>query len=443
MSTTNPVQRLVLPERSYDRMLVVVSVLITACSAVIAFDPFGHQMTSAVYMWPCMSVLWLFVAVILLRTRPVVQRSTVITLTLLAIAANAFLLAPSGVLSGDIHRYQWDGRVINDGFDPYAHAPNAPELAHLHTSDASLERLTFNHLRTIYPPAAEYFFALSSAISPYGVAWKIPSLLMIAASCWALVLLLRGMGRRTEGALAFALCPVVLLHGTMDVHVDVVMVAFALWSLVAWRKGWWLVAGCLLGIAVGVKILPLLLLPWMLRSTSMKNRALFIVAMLGVLLALYAPFLNVHVVESLADFSVRFAANSLLGTALVQVFPVAFARITLLVLFIASIALLWHRKTEPIRAMTIAFVLLLIFSPIVHPWYLIMPVALGVLIPIRSVLLFAATIAVSGASILAYSKGGVWFEHPALLLFEYVVVILALFIDVRSDEQSYAVRSES
>ena len=445
--------------RYYAPVLIALCVLLAACSAVIAFDPFGHRMTSAVFMWPCMSVLWLCIAFILLRTQPVLKPSTIVVMTFLAISAHAFVLAPSGVLSGDVNRYQWDGRVINSGIDPYAYAPNAPELAHLHANaslseykssigdslarDRSLSRLTFNHLRTIYPPGAEYFFALSTAVSPYGIGWKIPSLVAMAASCWALVILLRGMGRRPEGALAFALSPVVLLQGTMDVHIDVVMVAFALWSLVAWRKGWWLAGGSLLGIAVGVKILPLLLLPWMLRAASTKNRVLFVTAMLATLLAIYAPFLNIHVVESLADFSVRFAANSLLGTMLVQIAPVPIARIALLVMFVTSLALLWYRRVEPMRAMTMAFLFLLFFSPIVHPWYLIILVALGVMMPMRSVLTFATTIAVSGASILAYNKSGVWFEHPALLVLEYGAVVAAFVIDARFDEQSYADRFES
>lgn len=423
-------------------ILIALSVLLTACSAVIAFDLFGHRMSSAVYMWPCMSILWIGIAVILLRTQPVLRQSTIVVLTCLALLSHAFVLVPSGVLSGDVHRYQWDGRVINAGIDPYAYPPDAPEVAYLH-EDNSLSRLTFSHLRTIYPPAAEYFFALSTSVAPYGIGWKIPSLVTIAAACWALVILLRSMGRRPEGALAFALSPVVLLQGTMDVHVDVVMVAFALCSLVAWRKGWWLVAGCLLGIAVGIKILPLLLLPWMLRVASAKNRIVFASAMLATLLAIYAPFLNIHVVESLADFSARFAANSLLGTLFVQVVPVPVARIALLLLFIGALALLWYRRVEPMRAMTMAFLFLLVFSPIVHPWYLIILVALGVITPMWSVLTFGATIAVCGASILAYNKGGVWFEHPALLVLEYGLVAAAFVIDVRSDERSSAVRSES
>jgi len=428
-------------KKSSSVALLLCTLLAAGCAA-IHFDVFGNLVASAVYMWPCMSVVWLCIAWILLRTRPIIKKPTIIVMTCLAVGAHAFVLMPSGVLSGDLHRYQWDGRVINAGIDPYAYPPNATEVAHLHENN-SLSRLTFSHLRTIYPPAAEYFFALSTAVAPYGIGWKIPSLLAIAASCWALVTLLRGMGRRAEGALAFALSPVLLLQGTMDVHIDVVMVAFALWSLVAWRKGLWVVSGLLLGIAVGVKILPLLFLPWLLRDASIKKRVWFVLTMLATLLAIYAPFLTVHVVESLADFSTRFAANSLLGTLLVQFLPVPVARISLLVLFVASLAWLWFRRTEPLTAMSCAFLFLLVFSPIVHPWYLIMLVALGVVIPMRSILVFATTIAVCGAPILAYSRGGVWFEHPALLIVEYVAVFAAFVIDVRRGTPLSAVRSES
>lgn len=444
MSSDNPER--VPSQRKSARWLILLSALIAACSAVVAIDPFGHAVSSAVYAWFAMSALWAAAAFILLRQQPILTKSTIVVIACFGILAHAFSAAPIGVLSGDVHRYQWDGRVINDGIDPYAYPPNADSLAPLHEAmgrEKSLSLLTFNHLRTIYPPAAEYFFAISTAIAPYGLGWKLPTLLMIGASCWALVLLLRGMGRRPEGALAFVLSPVVLLHGTMDVHIDVVMTAFALWSLVVWRKGWWSAAGCLLGIAVGIKILPILLLPWMLRRTATKHRIALLLTMAATLVALYAPFFGPHVFESLADFSARFAANSLFGTTLVQILPVPLARVALLLLFVLFLALLWFRKVEPLRSMTSAFLFLLVFSPIVHPWYLIILVALGVLVPMRSVLVFGTTIAVSGVSILVYSKGGVWFEHPALLAFEYVSVLLALFIDVQRDAPSYDTRSVS
>src|SRR3990172_4761818 len=77
------------------------------------------------------------------------------TLTLFAcsIVFRAILLWTEPVLSDDLYRYVWDGRVQAAGLSPYLHAPEAPGLSHLR-DDTIYPRINRPWARTIYPPRA-------------------------------------------------------------------------------------------------------------------------------------------------------------------------------------------------------------------------------------------------------------------------------------------------
>ena len=66
------------------------------------------------------------------------------------------LLPLTPTLSDDIYRYLWDGRVQLAGVNPYAYAPDAPELMRLRTDEFA----SINHpsIPTIYPPLTQLAF---------------------------------------------------------------------------------------------------------------------------------------------------------------------------------------------------------------------------------------------------------------------------------------------
>jgi len=72
----------------------------------------------------------------------------------LAILARALFVARTPLLSDDVYRYLWDGRVQLNGINPYRYPPAAPELAHLRDGEihAGINRPA---KRTVYPPGAE------------------------------------------------------------------------------------------------------------------------------------------------------------------------------------------------------------------------------------------------------------------------------------------------
>ena len=79
-----------------------------------------------------------------------------------AVAMRLLTLTAPPVLSSDLYRYVWDGRVQLAGINPYRYLPAADELAFLRDEAVypHINRAEYAH--TVYPPAAQAIFALAA-----------------------------------------------------------------------------------------------------------------------------------------------------------------------------------------------------------------------------------------------------------------------------------------
>ena len=85
-----------------------------------------------------------------------------------------YSLPPS--LSTDIHRYRWDGRVQNAGWNPYTIAPLDPRLAYLR--DPGWAVMPGPEIPAVYPPLSELIFRLDARyLARRIVAFKLPFVL--------------------------------------------------------------------------------------------------------------------------------------------------------------------------------------------------------------------------------------------------------------------------
>ena len=57
----------------------------------------------------------------------------------------------------DFWRYQWEGRIQRQGFNPYLDSPSSPKLRALR--DDLWQKINHPESAAIYPPATELFFA--------------------------------------------------------------------------------------------------------------------------------------------------------------------------------------------------------------------------------------------------------------------------------------------
>jgi alpha-1,6-mannosyltransferase len=177
------------------------------------------------------------------------------------------VLLPTPIyLSSDLYRYFWDGRVQLAGINPYRYSPEAPELTALR-DDVIHPHINRPAARTIYPPGAQWIFAVAAAAGIRSVlTWRLLVLTIEAVTVGLLLALLRRHRLAATAVLVYAWSPLVIFEGVQAGHLDLVMVPLVLLALLLRREGASVGAGVALGLAVLIKLYPaVLVLAWSAR----------------------------------------------------------------------------------------------------------------------------------------------------------------------------------
>ena len=221
----------------------------------------GHVVAVALLFPPYLAAVWLA------TRRAAASRAVLAAVLGFGLLFRLLQLATPVYLSSDLYRYLWDGRVQLAGISPYRYPPAAPELAELRDGDVH-PRINRPTARTIYPPGAQGLFAATAALAPDSVlGWRLVLLVMEAATVLLLLRLLRGVGVPPAAVVVYAWAPLVVFEGVQAGHVDVAVVPLVLLALGLRSAGAPVAAGIALGLAVLVKLYPVVLMPaWWRRS---------------------------------------------------------------------------------------------------------------------------------------------------------------------------------
>ena len=331
------------------------------------------------------------------------ERMPVAAVLGLALVLRLIAAQASPLLEDDHYRYLWDGLRTATGFDPYRLPPAAffGNTALAAQWQDILGGINNPEIPTIYGPVLQWLFALAYWIAP-GQLGALQSLLLAADMALLGVLVRQGTG--TRWLLAYALHPLVLKEAIASAHPDGLVALALVLALIAWQQRAAARVGVMLGLAVGVKVAALVVVPLLLLAPQSSQGtaptlagaarwALRLSASLGITLAmLYAPFIlsGGSDASALGVFGSRWRFNPLLYRAVEMLAPAAAARLLAAALIVAGIAALcwqWqcqarraadHGSTRPLPPVDLALVLLLLLSPVVNPWYWLWALALSV-----------------------------------------------------------------
>ena len=295
------------------------------------------------------------------------RRVTFVGLLLAVLWQIPFLwMAPGS--DDDIHRYLWDGRVQRLGYNPYVVVPNDPALAGLHTPET--QTLNNPDVPSPYPAGAQLFFRGVTAIHESIFALK---LAFVFCGLAIILILLDVLRRNEEGAhwiLAYAWNPLLATEVAGSGHIDIVGVLLLVVSAAALGRRWRTVAAIAFGLAVAVKLLPIVLLPLYWRRIRVRDAAIAA----GVVGVLYIPFFD-HgriPIGSLGTYVQRFRFNDPVFAILERVSaPQLVVGVAVLVGFV--IAFWLRRKTSVWSSDAFAWPMAatLLCAPVVYPWYLL------------------------------------------------------------------------
>lgn len=346
--------------------------------------------------------------------------------------------APS--LSDDIYRYVWEGRVVASGHNPFALAPDAPELEHLR--DGTIHPLVSRpRLTAIYPPLAQLMFAAAVAVDDSVAAMKGAFLLFDCATVGLLLLTLRSLGKSPLQAAVYALNPLVIVEFSGSGHLDSAGIFFMVLALYCFTQRRRLWAAGALALAFLVKLLPALLLPVVGRSRKLSSAAVFAaVAAAGAL-----PFLDAGrgLYATLTVYADNWLFNGSLYNLIFLLIPDnQDARRVAAVLFCLCAAAWWYRLRDAnersgpdavFRQCQFLLGLALAFTPVLHPWYMCWMVPILAIAPCRAWLLFSGLVFSAYWVLRDFEAAGLWRESPAVLLFEYLPLYGLLLFDCASN----------
>ena len=266
-----------------------------------------------------MPVLWvvgilalagvILTVLVILIERTKLDRRLMFWVVLVGLSMRLVLFPSTPVLEDDFYRYLWDGAVVSEGLSPYAFSPREAlegdgprrltELAR--NSPLVAQRINYPDLKTVYPPVAELGFLTAHWLKPWSLtAWKWVLLAAEGVSLWLLLIILRHIGRSQLWVAVYWWNPLLVKEFFNSAHVDALMIPFLLGALLfTLRRQGMRACVCLAG-ATGIKIWPILLLPVVLRASSMeaRSRAQSALLFLGLVALQAVPVLTAGVGET-------------------------------------------------------------------------------------------------------------------------------------------------
>ena len=228
------------------------------------------------------------------------DRRTLIAVIVPAILFRVTLLFSDPIEEIDIYRYLWDGEAVISGVNPFRYSPHQvlgtslesglpDDLARLVARrDRSvemrmiLERVHFGQLPTIYPPVSQCIFALATSTTPSGssvvarmIVLKSWFVVFDLGTIWLVAELLRRTSHPLKWIILYAWCPLLMKEIANSGHLDALAVFLTTAaSLCAVGIGeshsrsrsdrfWSAASGIFLALAVGAKLYPMILAPWL------------------------------------------------------------------------------------------------------------------------------------------------------------------------------------
>lgn len=216
-------------------------------------------------------------------------RSTLALVVVFAALFRLSVLFVTPLLSDDLYRYVWDGRVQASGTNPYRHIPADPALAPLR-DEAIYPRINRrDYAPTIYPPVAQMIFFTLTRISETITWMKVALVAFECAGLWALAALLASFNLPRQRVLASAWHPLLVWEIANNGHLDALVIFFVALALLACRRHLRATTGVLLACATLVKFFPVILFPALYRRWDWRMPLAFV---LTCALA-YVPYLSV------------------------------------------------------------------------------------------------------------------------------------------------------
>ncbi len=395
-------------------------------------------------------LLSLFVVAFAAYVLMVLRRDcTVKELLVVGIIARVMLIGTTPELSDDFYRFAFDGQMLIKGENPYTILPGELETPSEY-EQMLIDNMNSPEYYTVYPPINQIFFSVPALVAHENIAvytFVLRILIVLFEILMALLLLKMLQFLRMDLRLFawYFLNPLVIIELCGNLHFEgVTMFFFLLAVYLLMNQRLWR-SGVVYAIAIGTKLIPLMLLPFFIRRLRKKSALYFAVVGVTTVL-LFIPFIDWNLVQNMKS-SVDLYFESFLFNGSVFylaqeialwimdyrydffVVPLGRGFQILVVLAIVLMAILEKRSSWKSLMKKALFALLIYYSvaAIVHPWYVINLVVIGLFTGYKFPFLWSGLVMLSYT---AYKPDGLVKEEPVFLWVEYGILLVAILVEM-------------
>lgn len=368
------------------------------------------------------------------------------------LAARLILIPAHPVVEDDFYRYLWDGAVTANGVNPYEYSPKealeentereVPEILKQLAGESGeiINNINHPHIRTIYPPVAQAIFAVCYFIFQWKI-WglKIFFLLFDLAALFLIYKLLKKYNKPLIFIFFYWMNPVVIHEFYAAAHMDILLFPFMLLILWFAISNSNLFSAIFLSIASGIKVWPVIFIPFVFRNlwSDKKKLLLFFILTAVFILIIFLPVLYT-VFDKTLGF-VTYAENWTNNEAVFKILHIIIKEINSLFglgygntlrltrwvtgfMFIIFLFVISKKKNENhedyFEKFLIITAVLFFISPTQFPWYFSWVIPFLVFRPMVSLLLYPVLLPLYQLNYL--SPNLVYIQHiPIIILFLY------------------------
>lgn len=352
----------------------------------------------------------------------------------------AWLAFPA--LSNDIYRFIWDGSLVLEGVNPYLFTPTQYLVTNSsHPFDQLYPLLNSPDFYSVYPVVIQVISAFGAlATNDYylsALIIKLPILVAEIATIWMLPKVLMGFKISPKYAMLYMLNPLLIIDVVGNAHFEALAICFILLSIKWLQNERPLSAGAGMALAVATKLLPLILVPFILKALSSGARKQFFIGLLGVSVLTALPLLDTvfirHFISGIGHYFQSFEFNASIyyivsrsiswfaGYDAIAVVGPALGVLTIIICWIIYFRLKPQNLKEALAAGAMAWTVYLFLSTTVYPWYVAPLLVLGMFGRMKYPIIWSAAV------FLSYSFYSETLQWPWFVATEYFLVAVSLF----------------
>ncbi len=354
----------------------------------------------------------------------------------------AFLLVPAllariacsldlPLLSDDFYRFIWDGQLLLEGVNPIGKIPTEVSLD-LRNEGRLLDQMNSRDYPSVYPPLHQLGMAFGAWFDSFW--YQVNGMRLFIVFCEGLGLIY--FWRYAKSLLGlyalYLLNPLVVVEGIGNVHFEAALLPFLAIAIDQARQSKSNGASLGLGLAILLKLNPLILLPAFLKERDGWRMVLVtgLIVVLG-----FLPFVG-GVLDSLSGIDLFFRnfefnasiyyVISEIGQAIIGYNPVSILGPALGVISATLMLALGFSNAELKEKALLVYLIFLLFSSTVHPWYVIPVVYLSLLTNRKAILIWSFTAFFSYSHYLEVLE-----PKYNWLIGEYVLLFVAMIYEYR------------